>query len=116
MKLMTYGDETIQIYQPQDIEDIGFKQIVDDAKRVWRRCCDDYYKNNGDRGPCVLGAGIYIHYLPKKKRKPVKHRLISAFDVTPAQGCFVWEHSAQNMVKLLRDQGIHCWFEYGRMD
>lgn len=117
MKKVTrgFGDD-VNCYQESDLDGHGFRQAVTQATEMWRDKMEEYFKANGDRGCAVLGAGIYIHFLPKGKRKPDKLCIINPQPISPAQGECTWSGSAKDVVAFLKTKGIHSWFECGRMD
>ena len=106
----------LKTYKQAEIEAPDFVAIVETAKALWSEACAAYVAKNGDTGTCVLGAGIYCMVVPKGKRKPREHKIISALSVTRAQGADVWESCRKPVLAFLRANGISCAYEYGFMD
>lgn len=103
-------------YKEAEINTSEFSTIVATAKAMWEALCIAHYAEHGDTGTCVLGAGIYCMAIPKGKRKPRKHTLISALSVAQAQGSTHWESGKSAVLAYLRANGISCAYEYGFMD
>lgn len=90
--------------------------VIRQAKQMWAERCAEYVKNYGDRGTCVLGAGIEIDFIPPRCRTPRRMMLISASSVCNAQGSIVWEDSKDEIINFLRENGIECRYAWGNMD
>jgi hypothetical protein len=117
MKTVKRGfGQTFTAYQDKDLEDPDFKAKVEKATAQWKQNIEAFVAGKGDFGTCVLGAGIHIHYLPPKCRKPRKYNLINPHQICRYQGSVVWEESVDSIVMQLQRAGIDAWFEYGRMD
>ena len=71
---------------------------------------------HGDKGSCVLGAGLVVRYLPPRCRRDVEHEIISARDATSAQGSCVWEESKDEVIAFLAARGIVASYACGNMD
>lgn len=113
-KLWSGGREEI-VYTPAELAE--FDGVIDAVRDVWRSQIRDYVKKHGDMGTCVLGAGIAVYWVPKGKRKIVHKMVISADDVTCAQGSITWEHSVRAMIELLAEGGLEgAFYEPGNMD
>jgi hypothetical protein len=90
--------------------------VIDQAKEMWQKRCDEYIRRYGDNGTCVLGAGISVYYIPKRCRKAISGRIITQNDVTNAQGSLVWEKSVDEVIGFLKTNGIECFYNPGNMD
>ena len=108
--------DDLKTYKPAEIESPEFVAIVEAAKALWSESCKAHFEKYGDTGTCVLGAGIYCMAVPKGKRKPREHTLISALSVAQAQGSTNWESGRKAILAFLRANGISCAYEYGFMD
>ena len=106
--------EDVQTYRDKDLNSYWFNEAIRTSKGRWSNRITSYVKENGDRGACTLGAGIYVWYVPPKCRKP-RPRLILA-PPAATQGEHAWTHSAQDVVDYLKSQDIYCWFNNGRLD
>lgn len=105
------------IYRDIDLENSEFREVVENAKLLWKQRCTEYLDKHGDRGSCVIGAGICVRYLGPRKRKWVSKTLISPTSVlSRVVGNLVWETSAEEIVTFLRSKGIDAFFELGRLD
>ena len=116
MKTMDFYGETIKAYQDKDLEGNFFYEAINQAEELWKKEMDVHIKEHGDRGCCTLGAGIYVHYLGPRKRKPKSKRIVCPASLSSVQGEMAWSASYKKVVELLRIKGIQCWFEYGSMD
>jgi hypothetical protein len=98
--------------------DLGWLEgAAENARALWSKRAEAYLKKHGDVGSCVLGAGFWVWFQPKGKRKPVKRMILSAEEVTSAQGSLVWEDSKDEVMKCLTDgyvEGVE--YAWGRMD
>lgn len=111
-----YTGFEVTAYQEVDVSSEKFKGIVQDAKTLWKAKCESNFQEFGDSGSCVVGAGIYVYYLGKGKRKAEKRMIISASKVSCCQGSLNWEHGQEEIVSFLKENGIEAKFEYGQMD
>lgn len=111
-----YTGFEVTAYQEADVSDPKFKRIVQDAKTMWKAKCESNFQEFGDSGSCVVGAGIYVYYLGKGKRKAEKRMLINAVSVSCCQGSLNWERGHEEIVSYLKENGIETRFEYGQMD
>lgn len=117
MKLVTRGfGDNVNCYQDADLEKPEFKAAVEMATKLWRQKIAEKEAADGDRGACVMGAGIHVHYLGKGKRKPGSICIIDPQQLGRTQGESAWSGSAKDVVAYLKKYGIHSWFECGRMD
>ena len=103
-------------YQETDLNETAFKTVVNDAKNLWKAKCESNFQECGDVGSCVVGAGIYVYYIGKGKRKADKRMIINAMSVSSCQGSLNWEHGQEEIVSYLKENGIDAKFEYGTMD
>lgn len=106
----------LKTYMQFELEAAEFSATVAAAKSMWEASCKAHFEKHGDTGTCVLGAGIYCMAIPKGKRKPRKHTLISALSVAQAQGSTNWESGKSEILAYLRANGVSCAYEYGFMD
>lgn len=104
------------VYRPAHVTSQAFVAAVDAAKVFWAKRCAETIAQKGDYGTCVLGAGLVVNYLAKGKRKPRDLKIISAHDVTNAQGSCVWETSYREAIAFLAGRGIIATYEAGNMD
>lgn len=115
MKVMNIFGEETKVYQDGDF--VGaFNASVKKAREMWLVSCIENFKNDGDNGTCVLGAGIQIWYLASKCRKPSKMMLISANSVSQCQGSTNWEKGREAVLSSLRADGIDCQYAWGNAD
>lgn len=103
-------------YRPAEIETPKFIAAVESAKEIWKRSCEAHFKQHGDSGTCVMGAGIYIDLIPLRCRKPQKYFIIRAHEVSCCQGSTNWESGRQEVLDYLKAQGIEAHYEWGIMD
>ena len=113
MKLYSSATEEVKVYQDCDLKD---NPAIDCAKTLWRDRCQEYLDKNGDQGTCVLGAGISVHYLGPRCRRPSSKMIIEACEVCRAQGSLVWEKSVDEVLAYLKSKGIEAWYSPGFMD
>lgn len=114
MKKFRYyaSNEEYTAYNNSDIA--KFSDVIKCASEMWKEKAQEFHNKNGDVGTCVLGAGIEVHYLGKRCRKPRMLRIIDVPSV--AQGSITWEHSVDEIIKYLKDSGIEAIYNYGFMD
>ena len=80
------------------------------VQRIWR---EDLAASGGDRGTCVLGAGLAVHFIHHRKRKPETRVLVSP----PGQADCAWcSERARRELERILPEGVKVFFEYGRMD
>ena len=87
------------------------------AHDIWTDGCKAYVRANGDKGTCVLGAGIAVPYMAPGKRK-VDYKIILHVPYTAAQGSLTWEGKAlQETLDLLHKVGLtEAYYHAGYMD
>jgi hypothetical protein len=105
-----------KIYRPADLSTPEVIRAIEDAKDLWRHRCGEYVVQHGDKGSCVLGAGIVVAFLPPRCRHAVDQEIIAANEATNAQGSCVWEESVRDVIAFLARRGIVARYECGRMD
>lgn len=105
----------MKTYKLKDIDD-SFKEVIFRAEKLWSSICKENFDKDGDSGSCVLGAGIYINFLPKGCRKPRAMTIINSSDVSCCQGSLNWERGKDKVLKYLLDYGIEAGYDWGRMD
>ncbi len=86
--------------------------IIEEAQRRWTAASAAHMEKNGDRGTCVLGNGLAIAVKPKGKR--VAYTLLICLPV--GQSEFPGYATKDKIEKFLKDNGLDCWYECGRMD
>ena len=107
---------TETVYKLSDLETPPFKEIIADATEIWRNSCKLNFALEGDRGSCVLGAGIYVMATAPRQRKARKHFIIEAIDVAQAQGSLNWERGKDSVLNYLRERGINARYDWGFSD
>ena len=115
-EVVTAYQGTVNAFQDKDFKTRKFMDSIKMAEHLWQKRIDAYIKENGDRGGCVLAAGIYVHHLGHRKRRLRDHRVINPASLSSVQGEGSWSQSHKEIVEFLKGRGIHCWFEYGYAD
>lgn len=110
-KVDLYGKEVV-VYDKKDLSEKA--DIISEAKAMWDAKTKEYVEKNGDMGSCVVGAGIVIHYLGPRCRKPVIENII--LSPACAQGSLSWESSVKEVLLFLKNNGIEATYEHGWMD
>lgn len=100
-------------YCDRDLE--AAKQTILSALKLWTQRCAVYMEMNGDRGSCVLGAGIAVNYIPRRCRTPRNHIIIPV-PHTAGQGSLTWECAVEEVLRFLDERGIEAFYEPGHMD
>ncbi len=107
--------KTDNIYYEEDLQ--RFEPVIIRAKEIWKDRCEKFIKERGDRGTCVIGAGLYVNYLPSRRhRKSIKKTIIKASEVCNAQCSQVWEESMYDVMDFLVAHDIRAYYEPGVMD
>lgn len=106
--------EKITAYTQDDLS--RFQPIIEKAKALWRAKTREYVSKNGDVGSCVLGAGIYAYVLSPQSTEPKDIMIIRANEIACAQGSITWEHSKDEVMEFLKQNGIETGYEWGFMD
>ena len=109
-----YKGRTVNAYTDADLSQ--FVGAVRNAKAKWQELCLADFNANGDRGTCVLGAGIYVWYIAPRCRKPSKHFLIRSNAVASCQGSVNWEGSKNEIMGMLSAEGLCVEYEWGNAD
>lgn len=86
--------------------------VILKAREMYRDLQQKFIDTGGDRGTCVLGNGIYIAVLPPRARIAFEMKLCSPL----GQSDFPSSHCKDPVLKFLKDNGLDCWYECGRMD
>ena len=107
------NDSAIGIYQEKDL--VGMLPHLVEAALLWSKLCADEVAKNGDRGSCVIGAGIAIWFKGPRKRNE-EERIVIPTPYTSLQGSFTWETSVDQVVKFLAQKGITAHYAPGRLD
>ncbi|MBW3636657.1 MAG: hypothetical protein KY445_09375 [Armatimonadetes bacterium] len=105
-KLPAYTHDTVLPLRP----------VIAAARELWTKRCAEYVAAGGAHGSCVVGAGFYLSFLPDGAKKPRPWMFLSADSVTPEQGASNWEHAVKEVHQFLKDNGVECEYDYGRMD
>ena len=95
---------------------LPLRPIIAQARQLWTDRCAEYFAAGGAHGTCVVGAGFYLSFLPDGAKKPRAWMFLSADSVTPAQGASNWEHAVEEVHQFLKDNGVQCEYDWGRMD
>lgn len=106
---------TETVYRLPDLGCSYFATAVDDAAALWSKLCAEEVAARGDRGTCVIGAGIGIKYRGPRKRTVEYHNIIDV-PMTAGQGSLTWETSVQQVIDFLKMRGIEAFYMPGRMD
>ena len=101
---------------PREVEIRKKGEVINRARSMWKTICAENMTNYGDKGSCVLGAGIAVCCIPKGCRLPKSVTLISSDEVCTAQGSMTWERGMDVVIKFLKDYGIDAYYESGNMD
>lgn len=109
-----YSGKTVNAYQKQDLMKGAIQSVIKMARNLWNTRTQEYVKENGDIGTCVLGAGITVWYIPPRCRRPRELMIIPS--PACAQGSVCWEHSKDEVMEYLKKYGIETNYEWGRMD
>jgi len=109
-----YNGQEVAVFETSDLASVA--PHIEEAKKVWEARCDQYMRQHGDSGTCVLGAGIAIRFRPPRCRSYRLKTIISASEVCNAQGSLVWEDSRKEVQDLLKSKGIDTIYEWGNMD
>lgn len=104
----------VNAYTPEDLA--TFLHAIIEAKMMWVARCKEYVEKHGDKGSCVIGAGIKVYMKLPRKKYAIPEMLISPYEVTPFQGSCIWESSANEIVEFLQSKGLDCFFAMGTMD
>lgn len=105
---------TTKAYKLADLAALA--PVIEEARVMWLARTTKHIAERGDEGTCVLGAGIAVHHLPPRCRKPLTRIVISA-DEFPAQGASTWESSVREVLAFLASKGVEdAWYSPGRMD
>lgn len=95
-----------KIYKQQDLDLI--QPIINESIQKMNIFID----KNGlkDGGTCVMGEGLYIDFLPKGKRKPIRKEIVGQ----PFQGNNY--RALKYAQQFLLSKGITTYYDSGRMD
>jgi hypothetical protein len=114
MKKFKYAEISDEYTAYNDVDIATFGDIIKQASEMWKEKTLEYYHKNGDVGTCVLGACIEVYYLGKRCRIPTTRCIIGTPDV--AQGSITWEHSVDEVIKYLKENGVEARYNCGFMD
>lgn len=92
--------EAVRLYRREQIPNSTIQAISDE----WTRLANEY----GDRGSCVVGAGIWFTY------SGVEYKL---YPMGKWQGSLSWESGVGHIMTKLRGVGCeNVWFDFGTLD
>ena len=100
----------------RDKDLVELKDVILEAERVWKDASREEFQKIGDVGSCIIGDGVAISYLGPRKRKPVTKIIISSNAVACAQGSAHYEKHKDKALQVLKDNGVDCFYSWGRMD
>ncbi len=103
------------VYRDADFTE-QFKATIKEARDMWEASCIQNFKDDGDNGSCVLGAGIYVMHIAPRCRTPKKLTIISASSVAHAQGSVNWEKGREKIIDFLKEKGIDVGYDWGTLD
>ena len=107
-----YYTDDKKVYRFEDLHNPKVEAVILEAGRLWTEASSEYIKLHGDTGSCVLGNGIFVALKPPRRRNIYKLKLASP----QGQGEGPGEGTKDPVLKYLKDNGIDCWYECGRMD
>jgi hypothetical protein len=91
-----------------------FRENIKQATEMWRNICRENMKFYGsDAGSLMLGAGIAIYMIPRRKRNFVEHNIIDAVDVTNLRRNKIWERDIDKILNFLKAENIDCHYNSG---
>jgi len=101
-------------YKSADL--LKMKSVIDTAREMWLEASRKEFQKTGDRGSCIMGDGITVYFIPPRCRKPVELFIIPSREVAFAQGSLHYEATVDLALNFLREKGIVCRYNHGRMD
>jgi hypothetical protein len=101
-------------YKSADL--LKMKSVIDTAREMWLEASRKEFQKTGDRGSCIVGDGITVYFIPPKCRKPVEFFIIRSSSVAFAQGSLHYEATMQIALDYLKENGVECRYNHGRMD
>jgi hypothetical protein len=101
------------VYTDADL--VKFHPAFMEAMSLWSLRCAQYVAKHGDKGSCVIGAGIGVYYRGPRKRS-YELKLVIDVPMTASQGSCTWEASVPEVIAFLKTRGIEAHHIYGRMD
>lgn len=104
----------MKAYKKSEIE--AMSAIIEKANQMWDAASKEEFSKTGDRGSCIMGDGIEVFFVPPRYRKPQKFMIIPSRTVAYAQGSLHYEATKEVAMAYLRENGIECQYNYGRMD
>jgi hypothetical protein len=105
-----------KIYKSVDINSEIFKKRIEEAKKLWLEASKKEFELHGDTGSCIMGDGIQIYFIPPRCRKPQTLFIIRSHEVAFCQGSLHYEKTYKVAIDYLKQHGIDCFYNYGRMD
>lgn len=115
-KVKNFDDSEVNAFQESDLQDPAVASVIAKAKEMWSEICAKNVASYGDRGSCVVGAGIAVYYVPKGCRKLGAKIIIAAHNVAKAQGSVTWEDGMEAVIEFLKENNINAFYEPGWMD
>ena len=104
------------VYFAEDLRnDKKLMAVLKEAEALWRQRVEEYakkYPNN--HGSCVSGAGIKTWILPSSRHKYPQSKFLFRAP-NHYQGSLTWENSVEEILKIVREAGIYCWYASGMM-
>lgn len=77
---------------------------ISDLRDRWKKLCQKNYNEMGDAGTSVIGAGL----------KEGDRDLISVHEVSPGQGCLVWETGLDELLAdFNREHKLKIYYDCG---
>jgi hypothetical protein len=105
-----------KIYKSVDVNSEIFKKRIEEAKKLWNEAARIEFEKHGDTGSCIVCDGIQVEFLPPRCRKPIRLTIIPSREVAWCQGSLHYEATKQVALDYLKQHGIDCFYNYGRMD
>jgi hypothetical protein len=114
-----YSEFTAEkVYTMDEINSFEFQSIIDTARQLWRKRCNEYVAANPKPsygGCCYMSTvGIRVLVIKPRYRIPVYVNVLSP--QFGYQGEHVWTGSADEIVEFIKSHGIECYFSSGSLD
>ena len=109
--------EPVMCLEHKDFQEVRWSFAIECVREAWREGCDRQFKEMGDSGTCVNGAGIEVYYIPPRHRYAQRKMIVSSREVCRAQGSLVWEGEALNhALEVAKACGFDARYNSGWMD
>lgn len=107
-----------KVYTMEYINSYEFQRVIDIAKHVWRKRCDEYVAQNPKPtyGSCCHMSTVGIRVLAIQPRRRIPRYINVLSPQFGYQGEHVWSGSADEIVDLIRSHGIECYYNCGSLD